>query len=331
MKSYINWIKAANQYRKKSTVCKTMPVRIWIEPTSFCNLQCKMCPNKDMDKKEKGFMDIDLYEKIIDEAKAFSPSINLFLRGEPLMHPRIMDIISYAKKNRIATRMESNGGLLTKERADQLLENPPDFMSFSFDGYDKETYESLRVGGNFEKILENILYFLRKKKRLGLKKPFTFFQVISMPAVKKSEKNKKEKLIRKLKGLTKFRFVTPHRFGGKIDEDVTGNKYAYTTHEDVEYTPCPYPWTTFNIYWNGDVVPCCIDFHSGFILGSVKDHSISEIWNNQKYQRLRKKLATKNHKDIELCSDCDFLWSKKIFGIPEKNIKDFVQMVKEMF
>ncbi len=49
-----------------------------------------MCPNKDLTKEQKGFMDFDLFKKIVDEAKDFVFDVHLLHRGESLLHPRLL-------------------------------------------------------------------------------------------------------------------------------------------------------------------------------------------------------------------------------------------------
>ena len=64
-----------------------LPVRLWIESTSRCNLKCGYCPNKDVVKEDHGFMDFGLFTSIIDQVSDHAYDVNLFHRGEPLMHP----------------------------------------------------------------------------------------------------------------------------------------------------------------------------------------------------------------------------------------------------
>ena len=330
-RNIINWLRAAMCYNARNVSCKHMPIRLWVEPTSNCNLRCVMCPQREFTNEMKGFMELALFKKIVDDAKDFRPSINLFMRGESLLHPDIIQMICYAHDNGIVTRLETNAGLLNSDMAQKLLDSGLDFISFSFDGYDKETYESIRVNSNFERTMENIRYFLELKKRLGRKKPYTLLQVINLPTIIKTEKRQKEEFIEKFRGLTKFKFVTPHRFGGKIQEEKTGTRYAYTgIDKKVKYVPCPYPWTSMSIYWNGDVVPCCIDFHGNYVVGNVKKDSIRDIWNSERLKELRKKLAERKNNEFGLCSTCDFLWQDTFLGVSKKNIKDFVQFAKEL-
>ena len=123
-------------------------------------------------------MDWDLYKKIIDEAKGFVHDINLFLGGESLFHKRLPDMIRYARENGIGTRLSTNATVLTKDKAKAIIDAGLDFIIFSFDGYEKEVYEKIRVNASFEKTLANIKGFLEEKKRRGSRKPYVVFQVI---------------------------------------------------------------------------------------------------------------------------------------------------------
>ena len=48
-----------------------LPIKLWIETTSRCNLECRLCANKDLPLNQKGDLGFELYKKIIDEAKNF--------------------------------------------------------------------------------------------------------------------------------------------------------------------------------------------------------------------------------------------------------------------
>ena len=102
-------------------------------------------------------MDFDLYKKIIDEAKDFVFDVNLFHRGESLLHPRIYDMIKYANEKGIYTRLFTNATLLDDKNAKSIIDSGLDFISFSFDGYTKEDYEKVRINFDFDKTINNII------------------------------------------------------------------------------------------------------------------------------------------------------------------------------
>ena len=74
------------------------PLKMHVEPTSFCNLRCPMCPQSVGANATNGFMEMDLFNKIIDEARHFTREINLFFRGESLMHQGIYEMIEICER-----------------------------------------------------------------------------------------------------------------------------------------------------------------------------------------------------------------------------------------
>ncbi len=158
------------------------PLRLWIEPTDVCNLRCVMCPQSTERPFAKGYMEFDLFRKIVDEAKGFVYDVNLHHRGESTIHPRLPDMVRYAKDAGIYTRLHSNATLLDEGRATALIENGLDLISFSFDGYDRESYEKVRVKAKFDRTLGNIVRFLEVKRRLGKRTPYVIFETIDFSA-----------------------------------------------------------------------------------------------------------------------------------------------------
>ena len=101
-------------YRTGKATVPQLPVRLWIESTSRCNLKCGYCPNKDVVKEDHGFMDFGLFTSISDQVKDHAYDVNLFHRGEPLMHPRLADLVAYARDKGLYTRVHTNVTLLNE-------------------------------------------------------------------------------------------------------------------------------------------------------------------------------------------------------------------------
>jgi radical SAM protein with 4Fe4S-binding SPASM domain len=298
-------------YKGRKTKLDYMPVRLWIEPTSVCNLRCVMCPNKDLSKAQKGFMDFELFKKIIDEAKGFVSDVHLLHRGESLLHPRFFDMVRYAHEAGIVTRFHTNGTLLDEDKARRLIEAGLDQFAFSFDGMDKETYETIRVNADFETTVRNITRFLEIKKELGAKKPVTFIELIRFPDVfKKYDKSAQKAFLDRFKGLPldHLHIKELHNWAGDVGQ----------APPKTSYSPCTFLWHALIIFWDGAVLPCTQDFFGALTLGSVKDSTIREIWNNDKMVRLREKILAHDVADLETCSQCDRLWRRQVLGIPRE-------------
>ena len=97
----------SDQFEKK-IILGDVPYSLSIEATAYCKLRCTMCANRKL-KRKKGYMELDLYKKIIDEVTSVSTNFNLWLNGygESFLNADIFDMIKYAKDKKIKhTRKE---------------------------------------------------------------------------------------------------------------------------------------------------------------------------------------------------------------------------------
>lgn len=309
-------------YRQKKTKDIPLPIRLWIEPTPFCNLKCPMCPQSD-DRitdvtKGKTYMDLELYKKIIDEAADHVYDINLAHRGESTFHKSLPEMIRYAADKGIKTRLHTNATILNENMSRALIESGLDLMSFSFDGFKKEPYERIRVRSNFEKTLANILQFLRIKKQLRTQKPYTVFQVIELDGNTEG----KEEFIRQFDDLPldSLYIKKPHNWAGIINGNPVIDQYCHRE----SYSHCSFLWYSLTILWDGHVTPCPQDFFMELPLGDLRTQSIKEVWDGVPLVSLRESLARQDWQNIHPCNTCDRLWRKKVAGVPKINLRTFV-------
>ena len=133
LRKFINKIKIIYSAKAKRIRGGLPPAEIWIEPTNFCNLRCKMCPQSGGLTREKGFMNLELYKKIIDEVGKWKPIIKLFNLGEPLLHPEIVNMIKYAKKKGCYVMINTNATLLNEKKSIDIINSGLDEISPSVD------------------------------------------------------------------------------------------------------------------------------------------------------------------------------------------------------
>lgn len=259
-------------------------------------------------------MDFEVYKKIIDEAKDFVFDVNLFHRGESMLHPRIYDMISYAHKNGIYTRLFTNATQLNEKNAMRIINSGLDFISFSFDGYTKEDYEKIRVGSDFDKTIANITNFL-KLKETKRNKPYVMFESIEFSNGGKDLKQKRVGFKNRLKNLplNKLAVRSPHNWGGDYNIEIDKSP--------KNFLPCTFLWYALTILYDGTVLPCPQDFFGKLELGNINDGSIKQIWNNDKVVPLRKAMVTKNYQKLVPCYNCDRIFRKNFFGIPVKYLR----------
>jgi radical SAM protein with 4Fe4S-binding SPASM domain len=312
-------------YIFKKRKCSYLPIRLWIETSSRCNLECRLCVNKDIDPDLKGNMDFSLYKKIIDEVKDYVFDVNLFHRGEPLIHPRIIDMVKYANENKIKTRIHTNGTLLDEKLSRELIKSGLNLISFSFDGYSKETYEKNRINATYEDTIGNIITFLKIKKELKSRTPFTIIQVMEFDENLSPEDFQKQKseFIKKFDTLPLDKLVirTPHNWGGLLE--IEGIKKV--NRDKSKLIPCTFPWYSLTIFYNGKVYLCPQDFAGEILIGDVNKDSIKNIFNNEFITVIRERFKNKNISDLSPCNSCDRIWRETTAGIPKEYLKAFLK------
>jgi radical SAM protein with 4Fe4S-binding SPASM domain len=303
-----------NYRLRKREVVPYAPYRIWVEPTNRCNLSCVMCPNKDFRKSDLGFMDFQLYRRIIDEARDFVYDMNIHHRGESTLHPRLVEMIRYAKERGLPVKLHTNATTLTESLSRELIRSGLDLISFSFDGYTPEQYESVRVGARFDATLSRIHRFLDLKKEIGRQGPKTVMEIMELldqpvePAAKTS-------FLQDLtdRGLNRVIIKKPHNWAGNVD---------LKTKLDEVYSPCTFPWHAQVILWDGRVGPCPHDYMAKIILGDAGASSLRDIFNSSETRRLRHQMIQGSIEALEPpCSTCDTVHRRRILGVPVDSLK----------
>ena len=140
-----------------------------VEPTMDCNLKCCMCPWMNL-RLPGSSMDWKTFEAA---ARYFglAEEVDLTGGGEPLLHPRLEEMVRQVKSAGCMVGFSTNATLLFPDRSQSLLEAGLDWIAYSIDGATPATYEKIRVGASFEKVMKNIAGVQQLKERRGSKKP----------------------------------------------------------------------------------------------------------------------------------------------------------------
>jgi radical SAM protein with 4Fe4S-binding SPASM domain len=304
----------SKSYHSGETSLGYYPIHLDIESTSICNLDCPMCPYPEM-RIKKGNMTFDLFKNIIDQCDGKVFDVLLHMYGEPLVNKEIFKMIAYAKEKGVRiTSMSTNLTLLTRDKGKQLIDAGLDKITLSFDGTDKETFEQVRLGANYEKCLDNLLGFLELKKETGAKNPFTVLQVIQMKQTEPGLQAFVDRFSKMNVDLLKVKSFDT--WAGQI-EDKTDPMKPSTYHRgnvNDERKACPLLWYYMSIRWDGRVVPCCRDYDNHEILGDITKESLMDVWNGKRFQALRREHLKGEFENSVLCSKC-VEWSK--YKMPE--------------
>lgn len=309
------------------------PRDVGIEITNVCNARCCYCPlyqnNENSLKYSKGYMDMRLFQKIIDEISDWPGWISIYLNngGEPLLDRFFKERIEYCYKKGMSEKiiMQTNAEFLTEEYAQILLDAGIGYIFPAFDGATKETYEKHRVNCHFENVMDNIrrFAFMRDEGDYG-----TSIQVKFM----RTKQNEAELL------------QTYHIFNEFLSPELDHfqEEYAHTWNEkymkrkgialtDINSSKivreCRMVNSYLPIFRNGDIGACSLDYNHevlGRALGNVKTESLLEIWNGEEFSRMRKAMRR--------LSKYPFRKGKiisKIFGLPQKCQDCYLMYYKE--
>lgn len=142
--------------------------RIYIEPTTLCNLRCRMCM-RDTWNEPVGHMDAATFRRVLDGVRAlpYPPTVFFCGYGEPFAHPEFLDMVRMAKGLGIPVEAITNGVLLDEERALALIEAGLDMLWVSIDGASPECYADVRPQGDLARVIGNLerLRALRRQRR----------------------------------------------------------------------------------------------------------------------------------------------------------------------
>jgi radical SAM protein with 4Fe4S-binding SPASM domain len=273
------------------------PPVLAVEPASICNLKCPMCPygqgNPDKtNDRSKDLMSWDLFTKVIDRLTGITLSVGFGGNGEPLMHKKLPEMIEYTSRKGWFTRLTTNGTLLNEATARKIFKTGLNELRISADGATKNTYERLRVGASFEKLV-GILERLKKIRR---------------------EESSETKII--LHCVLQTRNIKEYDlFHQVLDKYVDGiTKTFPCTYGSTDISYCPLPMVkpyqcimlagTLSILANGDISICCNNHSHLSIVGNAASDDIIDIWKGSEYKRFRKLHLEGRFDEIDMCRNC---------------------------
>lgn len=284
----------------------TSPPQLFVEPTNFCNLACVHCPHPQLSKKRehrRGFMDFNLYKRIIDEASQYKHVIlRPFGFGEPLIDSRISQMIKYAKDKHIRNVwLTTNGALLSSDRSKELLSAGLDHLDVSIDAVTAETFSKIKGVREdvYHRVVENTINYSKIKREL-FPNDYRKMLIVSFieSRISSSEKNKFIQFWKRYADLILIRPVHPHV--NLVQDDLR----IVRSENKPKSFPCPFLWRYTTIDYQGNVSFCDFDWEKKAVVGNVDKLTIREIWNSNEYNKIRQMHIDGRFNEVPLCGEC---------------------------
>lgn len=294
-----------------------------LEVTNICNLNCKMCFKRGLSETKYENMSLDTFNKALNDANP-SKGVTFVGLGEPLLNPDFYEMLVESKKRGLLINFVTNGTVLTEDWCKKLVDLKIDKISISFDGATKETYEAIRLGSNFEKVVDNIKMFVKIRNEMGSKLPFIRLDAVllkqnihELPALV---------MLAKELGVNAISTLHPQCLVKDLELEHTMNMdkmeiYGYygkaidlakelgvglrLKKPDINYSVCQTAWGNTCVDVFGNIYPCCaigaiktkaieyfkdvpinLDF-SNMVMGNIYKDNFYDVWYGKKYNKFR--------------------------------------------
>jgi tungsten cofactor oxidoreducase radical SAM maturase len=305
--------------------------RIYIEVTTRCNFACITCIRSSWHDPLL-HMDWATFESILKNLKELPnlESVHFGGFGEPMMHPKIFDMLRAVKSLGLRVEMITNGSYLTEENIQELINLELDILFTSLDSPDEEKYNEIRQGADFQSVTRNVANLQAAKQKQKIKKPELGIEFVAM----KKNFETLPKLIRMARDLKVSQIIIsnliPYHESMKdeivYDMDDTLEMFGKDSWRTKLFAQmsnmklrtersCKFVKDkSLCINYQGNVSPCYALMHSyecyiygrkkqmhPCYLGNVNERNLRDIWMDSGYVNFRRIV---NENMFPSCTDC---------------------------
>ncbi len=300
------------QRARVHTKLRGYPLRLTIEATNVCNLQCPGCfTGVGEQGRKRSHMPLDLYRRLLDELGDYLLQLEFYNWGEPLLAKDIYTMIEEASGRGISTVVSTNFSIpFDAARAERMVSSGLAVLGVSIDGARQQSYEQYRVRGDLDTVLANCRLMKEAKEKLGSTTPNVVWEFHTF-----SHNTDDIELARSMaKELGMGIVVSKGWVAGPDWETDDKELMRSITPPPYRPVPCDFLWERAVVNNDGGVAPCCGTFYRQDDMGRLKisatdigKSSFKEVWNNWSYQQargfFRSRTGSEQTKKM-VCFDC---------------------------
>ena len=272
--------------------------KIYIEITNICNLKCEFCPETC---REKRSMSIQKFEKVIEKIQGYTNLVTLHVKGEPLLHKNLEEILQILDKYNLKTNITTNGTLI-KEKLETIKKSKAvRQINFSIHSITQnENLDNQYLQDVFESVeeLEDKIISYRLWNIQSLQENDINVNIIKTLEDYYNIKNLKEKLLKNNSVKLKENLF--------INQDIEFTWPDINKEKIIEKGRCLALKEQIAILVDGTVVPCCLDNNGDIPLGNIFEENIEEILEKPKSVKIKKNFEN-GIITCDLCNTCGFL------------------------
>lgn len=268
------------------------PQIVEVELTNDCNIDCSFCYRARM-TRPVGYMSLDHFRRIVDEMAGWRYCVMRMVGvGEPALHPEIDAILAYLQDKGIPVEITTNGKLFERIAPDRLLDLGVHTIGISVDGYDARSYNTIRRGGDYDRLRTRVAEFHACRAERGLKHPWIVIRNVIFPTAERRDTDKIALFKQDWAGISdRIRFNTLEPLKGIVYD--TGR-----VCDDIFYN--------LHIRWDGQVPLCA--YHHLYSrqewLGSVGADRLADLWRARRIEQVRANHLANDLGTSEFCKKC---------------------------
>lgn len=304
------------------------PVIYNIETTNACNMKCEMCPRTTMMTREIETLDINSFDNIINQIRPYTEKEwnswqsfaednyqiarndmsenHFFLHiitkvlvlhgyGDPLLDKQLAERIRKLSEKGFATYFSCNPANIDIKKNLEMFENGLDYIKYSIESVDDFLHKKIRGNAsNFSASYQKIIRLLEEKAKHNYK---TTIVITMLDLKRQDQQHDFQKLKRAFEDFDVYIYLKSQDQQWYQDKNEGTNSIHWQEF-------CQFPWSSMTIKSNGEAAMCVEDFNNEIILGDVRKESLLNIWNGEKYARLRRDHFELNS-GIKCTQQCD--------------------------
>lgn len=302
------------EYRKeweettKLNMVREYPVQLDFELNFSCNLKCPMCTWSAVETHGLGkdsWMSFEFYQHIVTEGiKHGLRAVNLNYVNEPLVRRDIAKFVKFARDaGAVEVMFNTNGLLLTDDLTRELIEAGLTKLSFSIDAFTKETYDKVRVGGDYEKVMKIMHRFLEIRDEMKSRLPLFKLTFLKMSV----NSHELEDFLSYWED--KAELFSIQNLHNPFDGELMEQKNSYFVNSGprkVEGSPrCSAPFQRMTVRADGSVLPCCnMRAADKLIVGDAHKTEVHTIWNSEEMLKIREIHKEGRYYENPICKAC---------------------------
>jgi radical SAM protein with 4Fe4S-binding SPASM domain len=272
-----------------------------IEITNACNLNCLMC-NTKMQERPYSSMKPEVFERIILQLKETGiKTAGLHTVGETFVYKNLETLFEIAERHDFTLWISTNGHF--PERIEEIHRKFPKILNdirISVDGASKETFERIRVGGSFDKVIESfeVIHRLNRGKQ-NFKIGVTLDSILNMDTVYELPLY-----------FERFgKYVAPESINFWVVTGLSPNSSYF--RETFPFpnlirseVPCDMPFNSQYFTYDGKATMCCRDYNGEITVGGIMDTSLKDIWDGESAEKVREQHRNPETLSISACQKC---------------------------